>query len=306
MKHNVITRRAFLLSSLALLACLVCGVLVWKGFGKSLSDLTANWPQNADAASGNAGTPKAGHALTTFKTKHRIREEQPSWLKDPKLLKQLTPEMAKLLILSLGDMEVKTRGSYLNLIGLTTLDAETAKALAEFKGDALYLRGLTTLDAETARALAEFKGKILSLDGLTTLDAETAKALAEFKGEFLSLSALTTLDAETSKALAEFEGYLRLDGLTTLDAEMAKRLAENFKGEGILILDGLTTLDAETAKALAECEADLYLGGLTTLDAETVKALAEFKGQVLYFSDQTTLGAEMEEARSAKPFLFWE
>ena len=64
MKHNAITRRAFLLSSLALLACLVCGVLVWKGFGKSLSDHTANWPQNADAATENAGYHYLGCAKT--------------------------------------------------------------------------------------------------------------------------------------------------------------------------------------------------------------------------------------------------
>ena len=231
MKHNAITRRAFFLSSIALLACLVCGVLVWKGFGKSLSDHTANWPQNADAASGNAETPEAGQALTNSKTKHRIRKEQPpSWLKHPEQLKQLTPKMAKLLLLSLGDLGDETRVGDLDLSGLTTLDAETAKALAEFKGFGLSLEGLTTLDAETAKALAELKGESLHLHGLTTLDAETAKALGEFKGSVLDLGALTTLDAETAKALAEFEGEsLYLRGLTTLDAETAKVLAE-FKG----------------------------------------------------------------------------
>ena len=53
-----------------------------------------------------------------------------------------------------------------------------------FKGDFLNLSALTTLDAETAKALAEFKGEFrLSLDGLTTLDAEAAKALEKFKGK---------------------------------------------------------------------------------------------------------------------------
>ncbi len=54
--------------------------------------------------------------------------------------------------------------------------------LAEREG-ILSLSGLTTLDAETAKALGESKEIMLKLTGLTTLDAETVKALAEFKGK---------------------------------------------------------------------------------------------------------------------------
>jgi hypothetical protein len=77
---------------------------------------------------------------------------------DTNKITSLTPEQAKRLV-----AEVKVDGLSLN--GLTTLDATTAKALAEFKGD-LTLSGLTTLDADTAKALAEFKGGRLDLDGL--------------------------------------------------------------------------------------------------------------------------------------------
>ena len=56
---------------------------------------------------------------------------------------------------------------------IESLTPEQAKTLlAEFKGDYLSLDGLTTLDAATATALAEFKG-FLVLDGLTTFDAGT-------------------------------------------------------------------------------------------------------------------------------------
>jgi hypothetical protein len=50
---------------------------------------------------------------------------------------------------------------------ITSLTPEQAKRLvAEVKVDGLSLNGLTTLDADTAKALAEFKGGRLDLDGL--------------------------------------------------------------------------------------------------------------------------------------------
>ena len=203
-------------------------------------------------------------------------------------LKSLDAETTKAL--------AEFKGQVVSLNGLRTLDADTAKALAEFKGNWLTLDGLTTLDTATAKALVEFKGGVLSLSGLTTLDADTAKALAELKGQSLNLSGLTTLDVDTAKALAEFKGkYLHLNGLTTLDADTAKALAE-YKGDS-LYLDGLTTLDAGTAKALAEFKGvDLFLNGLTTIDTATAKALAEFKGQFLYLDGLTTLDADTAKA----------
>lgn len=56
---------------------------------------------------------------------------------------------------------------------------QAQKLVAEMKGEYLTLSGLTSLDVETAKALAEFKGErlgLLNLDGLATLDVETAKA----------------------------------------------------------------------------------------------------------------------------------
>ncbi|MFM8985639.1 MAG: hypothetical protein ACKONH_06225, partial [Planctomycetia bacterium] len=166
------------------------------------------------------------------------------------------------------------------LPNLTKLDADTAKALAEFKGELLILDGLTTLDVETAKALAEFKCTWMSLDGLTTLDADTAKALAGLKAWNGQLPNLTKLDADTAKALAEFKGdCLILDGLTTLDADTAKALA-GFGGQH-LHLNGMTAIDADTAKALADFKGySMCLERLTALDADTAKALGEFKGEV--------------------------
>jgi hypothetical protein len=178
-------------------------------------------------------------------------------------------------------------GECLPLNSLKTLDPATARALAGWEGN-LFLDGLTELDAETATALAEFRGERLSLDGLTKLDAVVAQAFARDGRTMLFLNGLTTLDADTAKALKGFK-ELSLDGLTTLDADTATALAAN--GEA-LSLNGLKTLDADTAEALAAIKGSLFLNGLTTLDADTAKVLAEFSGSWLWLDGLTTLDAD--------------
>jgi hypothetical protein len=105
--------------------------MVWKGFGKSQSDQTddsASRLRNTGASAGNTGTLGATQAPPRSNTKFRIREKQlPYWVRHPEEIQNLTPEMAKLLVLNF-------KGDFLNLTGLTTLDAETAKALEKFKG----------------------------------------------------------------------------------------------------------------------------------------------------------------------------
>jgi len=92
-----------------------------------------------------------------------------------------------------------TESRCLPLNGLKSIDKETAKELAGYAKGPLLLDGLTTLDADTATTLVEFKHR-LYLDGLTTLDAETAKGFANVM--FLNLAGLSALDARTAKVLA--------------------------------------------------------------------------------------------------------
>ncbi len=215
-------------------------------------------------------------------------------------IESLTPEQARALVEEWPGIQYQKKlkdsvlglGDCLPLNALETLDPATAQAVAGWAG-ALFLDGLTELDAETAKALGEFKGYFLSLDGLTTLDADVAKALVAARAARgrregrLNLNGLTTLDADTAQ---ELEGFteLGLEGLTTLDADTAEALAAN--GDA-LILTGLTTLDADTAKALAAAGRDLYLDGLTALDLDTAKALAAFKGRKLWLVGLTALDA---------------
>ena len=212
---------------------------------------------------------------------------------DTNHIESLTPEQAWKLAAEFPgvviEIEIKGHGRQklagcLPLNRLESLDAETAKALAGFRGP-LHLNGLTTLDAEAAKALGECKGSRLYLNGLTTLSADAATALAECKGP-LHLDGLTTISADAATALAGCKGYrLSLDGLTTISADAAKALAE-FKGQP-LSLKGLTTLSTETARlvcASAKSGSEVSLPGLTALDTpdavEIAKILATAKGRL--------------------------
>ncbi|MFN5738921.1 MAG: hypothetical protein ACK47H_10115, partial [Akkermansiaceae bacterium] len=55
-------------------------------------------------------------------------------------------------------------------------------SLAEFKGDFLNLFGLTSLDAETAKALAKLEGKGLNIDRLNAI-ARSSQAARSTKGD---------------------------------------------------------------------------------------------------------------------------
>jgi hypothetical protein len=62
----------------------------------------------------------------------------------------------------------------------------------------LRLNGLTTLDAETAKALALFKGT-LELDGLPALTPEAARELVKGHYEFVRIKGLKTLSPDTAQ-----------------------------------------------------------------------------------------------------------
>ena len=169
----------------------------------------------------------------------------------------------------------------LSLDGLPTLDAATAKALAEFTGPLLSLTGLNTLEADTAKALAEFKGDLF-LNGLSTLDAATAKALAEFQGRVLSLNGLTMLDFDTAMALAELSEehvFMPQDAVQrsitkySLTPDTALMWAKLSKGD----LSAITAFDTPDSVAIAEAlatrQGKLSLPNLRKISPKTLVAL---------------------------------
>ena len=157
------------------------------------------------------------------------------------------------------------------------LTLEQATALAGSTAGWVRLPNLTALDAATAKALAEFKGQDLSLNGLTTLDAATAKALAEFKGQELFLG-LTSLDADLAKTLAGSTAWDgRVPKLTTLDIDIAKTLAALDKWDGTLSsIVAIESPDSvEIAAALATRKGPLSLPNLKKISPKTLTALIE-------------------------------
>lgn len=205
--------------------------------------------------------------------------------KDTNRIKSLTPRQAKELVTDFEGMRVEVEikghgkvrvvGGALPLDGLVDLDAETAKMLAEFKGQWMSFNGLTSLSVDAARAVAGFKGQALALNGLTTLDADAAEALAGFNGFILRLNGLNSLGVDTARALATSKaGTLCLEGLTEISVDVAQALAEFRRGG--LHLNGVTRLDPAAAKALVGLKGSvLYLNGLTELSVETAEVLAD-------------------------------
>ena len=110
------------------------------------------------------------------------------------------------------------------------LTPEQATVLAGSTAWDGQLRNLTTLDAATAAALAEFKGKLLCLNRLTTLDAATAKALAgspAWNGDLSSITAFESPDSvETAAALANRKGPISLRNLTKISPKALTALIE--------------------------------------------------------------------------------
>jgi hypothetical protein len=181
---------------------------------KALAEFKGGWLKlngltTLDAATAKALTAFEGRLLVSAKVQEAFCDKNP-----------LTPETALVWAKLLqGDLK-----------RLTTLDADTATALAEFKGLYLGLNGLPTLDAETAKALAEFKGEQLRLNGLTTLDAGAAKALAgspAWNGNLSSIVAFESPDSvEIAAALATKKGPLSLPNLAKISPKTLTALIE--------------------------------------------------------------------------------
>ena len=83
---------------------------------------------------------------------------------------------------------------------LTSIDDKSAKKLAKSKCFVMSL-GLTAVDKEVAKMLAQFEGKCLYLRSLKSIDKDVANELSKFKGEKLYLDEETSIDKSVLKIL---------------------------------------------------------------------------------------------------------
>ena len=200
---------------------------------------------------------------------------------DTTAITSLTPEQARLVVAEALPACVLQRHPEKSNRERAAMLANKETADVYESWATLRLNGLTTLDAQTAKVLATFKG-ILDLDGLPALDPEAAGLLAGGNSKWLRLHGLKTLSPETARELVKsrLEAHaIFLPQLDTLDVATAKVLA-TFKGQE-LILRGVVAIDVDVAKALAEYRGRLHLG-LTTIDADTAKALSNYKGSLSF------------------------
>jgi len=158
---------------------------------------------------------------------------------------------------------------------LTELSLKTAEALPEVVE--LELNELKTLDAETARVLAN-RCQTLHLNGLTELPIQVAKA---FVGETdqvdnlplarsveqpllreLHLNGLRKLPVDLAKALSRFDGSLYLNGVQTLSPEAASVFkSQSNHSKGVFVGDtvefgAIKTITPDLARALVPAEFD--------------------------------------------------
>ena len=154
------------------------------------------------------------------------------------LLARFSPLVFALFVswFSLGFAPVKADELPKDTNKIERLTPEQARKLAkEFKHPLLYLNGLTTLDAETAKAIAELKGEVALPDKVlqalfakNPLTPETALAWAVVSNG--KLSHVTALDSPDSvaiaQALATREGRLALPNLKKISPKTLTALIE--------------------------------------------------------------------------------
>jgi len=190
----------------------------------------------------------------------------------------------------------KSGGGKLNLFGLTSLDAASARGLAAFNGK-LELDGLTEIDPDAAAALATYAGPKLSLRGLKRVSAETAERLAKAKAWDGGLSSLRSLSDEAAEALAGFEGKgLSIAGVSLSDR--AVRALAGFRGSSLYLV--VPRLSDESVRALAAFKGDnLSLAGLEEPSAELTRLLPEFACKKLSLHPWEWMLGRMEPVTTA-------
>jgi serine/threonine protein kinase len=236
----------------------------------------------------------AYETLTVQQAKELMRESPTRKQLNLNKLTELTPEVAKTLapadtLLLDGIKEcspeaakelVKRKWSTRVFSGMSTLDVDVIKALAQHEGR-LHLNGVSTLSDAQAEELAKARG-LLCLDGLATLTDAQAEALAKHQGD-LSLNGLKTITTAQAESLAKQNSFqlkagswpqcsLYLNGLESLSDAQAKELA---KHAGHLSLNGLEAITDAQAEAFAKLQGNLQLNGLATLTDAQALSLAK-------------------------------
>lgn len=200
---------------------------------------------------------------------------------------QLSKHRGHMILSKLGtlsDAAAEALGRHhgdLCLFDCQTLSNVAVQHLAKGRATELGL-SITDIDAEAARALANFKGRVEFFD-LSRLDGDSAEALSSHTGE-LSLK-VTDLTPAVAKALARKPGKLTLvlgrpDEPLKLTAETARELSRFVNGNIGLSNVAFEPSPEAVLDAFAGYRGDLSVALRDPLTDEAAQALGRLKGSL--------------------------
>ena len=213
---------------------------------------------------------------------HRSVPDQTIWILEK--VKGVSTQMKRIQMIVIAWIACWTfvvSGQEYELEVLTAARAVRLVAESEEGAENLILPNVSSIDAKTAKELAQAPQSGLLLDGLSSIDEGTAHELAGFSGFVLTLNGITSVSPGVARQLSTFKGRaLVLNGLSTINRDLAADLAE-FKGQA-LFLDGLTQVNTEVAGELTAFEGTcLGLYGLKIITEEVVCVLITWQGEKL-------------------------
>jgi hypothetical protein len=184
---------------------------------------------------------------------------------------------------------------FLELPGVTELDADRVEAFAEYDG-VVTLPDVTVLTPRTAAALAAFGehtwGAAVELPGVGVVAPDAAAALSKCTA-LIALPHLRELSADTARALAAHEGIgLVIGGLATLPPDVAAALAKTRSMQGLL-LPNLETLDSEPLARRLARQDNVFLPRVTTASVPIAKALRGNEGGELALPNLAEIPPEL-------------
>lgn len=186
----------------------------------------------------------------------------------------ITPQVAEALAEFQGEVLI---------LGLTTLEPETAKALAKSRAGTVWLHSVTRMTNESADAIVKLQGDLvlsglveltsvslaqklaqrpsaLSFPYLKQITPQTAVALGK-NAQSLNLAALADVSPEVQNKLAEAVGALTMPKLKSLDSlSLTKKLAMGFASS--VLLPSVKSLSVEQANQIASIKRPFFLGGI--------------------------------------------
>ncbi|MCL4201506.1 MAG: hypothetical protein KJ000_03365 [Pirellulaceae bacterium] len=248
--------------------------------GRRMTDILAN------PLSPNSPTFGELFQQGRFPARSLARQDPPLPEVPVRVSEDITVQQARDLV---QEIEAESPFGILQLSRTYELTPAVAEALAEFRGEMLIL-GLKSLSAEVAAALAKSQAETVWLHSVTSVSPEAAESLVKLPGH-LFLTSLAELDSvPLAEKLVARPGALSFPYLTTISPEIAAVLAKN---ERSLTLAGLTDVSLDVQEKLAKAAGGLSLPNLTSLDSlPLTKKLA---ASVVLLPDVKKLSAEQAE-----------